>query len=159
MGRISSTQRSRILTPQGVAGSPTPAGAGPFRLITYGGNVAGEQLFSGNQGPPSAGVTTDSHVFPCAKLQSLDEVSREWHVKARLSASAGDASVLVAIHAFDSDVDQWHFTGSFEVVAVSTVDKGNILPLTAPAGATHIAIEVIGADDADDLAIMIREVN
>lgn len=118
-----------------------------------------EQEFTANQAAPTAGLTTDGHVFPVVPVGSDREVVRFWQIKARFTATAGDSAATIILHAFDADAAQWFPSAEMTLQAVPDTTVGSILTLEGVLGSTHAAFEVGGLGDGDEIKLTLRQVN
>lgn len=121
-----------------------------------------EQAFTANQAAPTAGVTTQSHVFPLIALNTDgtptdDEIARFLMIKGRFTAVAGDAAATIVLWAFDADALQWYASALMNLKNVSDIETGGMLLLDGPFGSTHGAFEVAGLGDGDNIKLTVRQ--
>jgi hypothetical protein len=87
------------------------------------------------------------------------EVASLWQVKARFTATTGDAEATVKVHAFDADASQWYPLAEMTIRGTTDAEVGGVMTLDGVFGTTHCAFEVGGLGDTDAIVLMFREKN
>lgn len=121
-----------------------------------------EQEFTANQAAPTAGVVTQSHVFALVALNADltptdNEIARFLMIKARFTATGGDAAATIVFWAYDADALQWYASALMNLKNIADVETGGMLLLDGPLGATHGAFEVAGLGDGDEIKLTVRQ--